>query len=348
MVSLAPGEEKGTLDFQLQRVPIARVEGTVVNPTGQPMANIQLTIVGSTNALPGIDTVSTRAQAEGRFTFNNIAPGQYVIVAQTQGTGGPPPPGQSRVTVVRPEPPRYWAMTPVAIDGRNLSNVILSLQGGMTLSGTVKFDATTLQAPADLTRVRLNLSPVESESSLVTQAMRSSATGRVEANGRFTLTGVVPGVYRLTGSSPSPGWFLESAVVEGQNTLDIPSEIKPSQNLTGATVTFADRQAEVRGTVTNLRGQPAPDCTVLVFPSEPPLWLPNSVRIRTTRPATDGGFTFTGLAPGEYGIVPLGDIEPGSWFDPAVLQQLDAGAERLTLNDGEKKVQDLKFASGGL
>ena len=349
-IALGVGEEKPGLDFQFQRVPVARVEGLVVNPTGQPLQNIQVSIVNAAGSLPGVDTNGTRAAAEGRFRLSNVAPGQYTLIAQGMQNPppGPPPPNpaQPRAPVPRAEPLRFWAMTTVSVDGRNLSNVVLTLQPGMTVAGRVLFEGTTQQPPADFSRVRVNLSPMD-VSSGVARAFSSSASGRVDANGRFTIAGVLPGKYRLTASGGGTGWFLEGSTIDGQNTLDFPAEVKPGQSVTGAVVTFTDRQAELSGTITNERGQPAPDYTVVVYPADTRYWVSNSMRIRTTRPATDGRFVFTGLPPGEYRLAPVFDVEPGSWYDPAFLQQLDAGAVRVQMGDGEKKVQSLRISTGG-
>ena len=94
-IALGVGEEKPGLDFQFQRVPVARVEGLVVNPTGQPLQNIQVSLVNAAGSLPGVDTNSTRAGAEGRFRLSNVAPGQYTLIAQ--GMQNPP----SRASVLR-------------------------------------------------------------------------------------------------------------------------------------------------------------------------------------------------------------------------------------------------------
>ena len=209
-------------------------------------------------------------------------------------------------------------MTTVSVDGRNLSNVVLTLQPGMTVAGRVLFEGTTQQPPADFSRARVNLSPMD-VSSGVARAFASSASGRVDANGRFTIAGVMPGKYRLTGSGGGTGWFLEASTIDGQNTLDFPAEVKPGQSVTGAVVTFTDCQAELSGTITNERGQPAPDYTVVVYPADTRYRVSNSMRIRTTRPATDGRFVFTGLPPGEYRLAPIFDLEPGSAYDPAFL-----------------------------
>src|SRR5688572_32514728 len=47
-------------------------------------------------------------------------------------------------------------------------------------------------------------------------------------------------------------------------------------------------------------------------------------------PISDGQFTFAGIPPGEYKLVALVDVEPGSWFDPAFLQQVDVRSEEHT------------------
>ena len=41
------------------------------------------------------------------------------------------------------------------------------------------------------------------------------------------------------------------------------------------------------------------------------------------------------------------DVETGAWFDPAFLQQIDAASTRVTIGEGEKKVQNLQISSGG-
>jgi hypothetical protein len=139
--------------------------------------------------------------------------------------------------------------------------------------------------------------------------------------------------------------MLESSVVDGQDTLDFPIEIKPGGAPAGALITFTDRQSQLAGTIVNQRGQPAPEQTLILYPADERFWSPQSRRIRSTRPATDGQFTFTSVPPGEYRLVAIVDVEPGAWFDPAFLQQIDAAATRITLGEGEKKVQSLQVTS---
>jgi hypothetical protein len=233
----------------------------------------------------------------------------------------------------------------VSIDGRNLTNVLLSLQPGMTVTGQIVFDGTTQQPPTDLTRARVTLMPFNPAPALRTVV--TSAAGRVDTAGRFTIPNVVPGRYRLSGSSGASGWFVESAVVAGQDTVDFPVEIRANQNVTGASITFTDRQTAFTGTVVNERNEPVSAYTIVVYAADPRYWTGLSRRIQTARPGTDGRFTFRNLPPGDYRLATVFDPEPGAWLDPTYLQQLDSSATRLSLTAGEQKVQDIRVSDAG-
>jgi hypothetical protein len=299
-------------------------------------------------------TRTARPDAEGRFRLSGVPPGQYTLVARAN-VG--PPPGAARtaaqgqaqaraleMSMARPaaEQVRLWSMMDVSIDGRNLTNVLLSLQPGMTVSGQIVFDGATQPPPADLTRARITLTPFNPAPAM--RSVVTTAAGRVDAAGRFTIPNVVPGRYRLSGSSGANGWFVESAVVAGQDTVDFPVEIRANQHVTGASITFTDRQTEFTGAVVNERNEPVSAYTLVVYAAESRYWTGLSRRIQTSRPGTDGRFTFRNLPPGDYRLATVFDPEPGVWFDPAYLQQLDGSATRLTLAPGEKKTQDVRVS----
>jgi hypothetical protein len=355
-ISVGPGEEKAGVDFQYQVVPIARIDGIVTSTNVQLPPNVQITLVNTGFDVPGISPGGARADAQGAFRISNVPPGQYALVARATinpgREGGPAgrgmPAGRGELALGRgranivpgAEATRLWATADVAVDGRNVSNVVLALQPGMTVSGRIAFDGTTMQPPTDLSRVRVNMSPVSTPGS--SSEVPAAAAGRVDAEGRFTISSVVPGRYRLTASGAGTGWFLGSTTVDGQDSLDFPVEVKPSQNISGAVVTFVDRQSELSGAITNERAEPVPDYSLIIYPADNRYWTPQSRRIQSTRPATDGRFTFRNLPAGDYRLAPVFDPEPGSWFDPAFLQQLDGAAVRVSIGDGEKKEQTLR------
>lgn len=350
-VTLGAGEERAGIDFQLQVVTLARIEGAVMNPTGATLQNTQLTLVAAGDT-PSTETRSARTDAEGRFRFTAVPPGQYTLIARATPrlTPGQPRTAAAPIaqTVQRAVEVRaaaeqvrvLYSTMDLSVDGRPQSNVILTLQPGMTVSGQVEFDGGT-PPPADLTRARVNLTAINPGPM---RTLASSVSARVDASGRFTLANVLPGRYRLAGSSGEAGWTVESAVVGGQDTADFPVEIRAGQNVTGATLTFTDRQTEFTGAVVNERNEPVSVYTVIVYAADPRYWIGQSRRIQTSRPGTDGRFTLRNLPPGDYRLATVYDPEPGAWYDPAYLQQLDATSMRFTIAAGETKTQNVRVS----
>jgi hypothetical protein len=129
-IALGIGEERTSIDFQLQRVPMARLEGVVVNSTGQATQNIQVTLNDATQTIPGFGGVSTRVDSEGRFRLSDVAPGTYRLLVRAQGPvvrpneagpigrGGRGGPAQPTV--------RLWGSLDVQVDGRNQTNIVIA------------------------------------------------------------------------------------------------------------------------------------------------------------------------------------------------------------------------------
>ena len=349
-VTLAAGEERPGLDFQLQRVPVARVEGVIVSSSGQSLQNVQVMLTDLQAGTDGPNN-STRADNEGQFRFSTVPPGQYRISVRAmlgERGGGR---GEMRMSVTvdgrargpgAPGQLRLWGSTDIVVDGRNLTNIVIPLQAGVSLSGRLVFQGTSLQPPTELTRIRVSVMPAQ----FGVRTEGPPPAGSVDASGKFTVAGITPGRYRLSASGAQQGWTLESAVVDGHDSLDFPFEVKGNQNISTAVITFTDQRSELSGALTDSRAQPALGYTLILYPADQRYWTATSRRTRTTRPATDGRFMFSNVPPGDYKIAPVVDVEPGAWMDPAFLQQLDATAMHVRIAEGEKKVQNVRIAGG--
>jgi uncharacterized protein (DUF2141 family) len=331
-ITLNAGEERDGIDFALQLVPTARVEGSVTNPDGSPapagtLVNLN---AGLENVFPGSGIAgfrSSRAGADGTFSFLDVSPGTYSVIAR----GGPP---------------LTWASSEIALDGESVTGLTLGLQPGLTMTGQIRFDATRLTPPADLKSIRISLQPVQSQG-----VVSLAPSGTVADNsGHFEITGIIPGTYRVTASLQGLGrpgnWFLRSAVVRGEETLDAPLTIRPNETLRGASIVFSDRPAQLSGSVQNAAGGAPNEFTVILFPEDRAFWTPQSRRIFAMRPSADGAFSFTGLVPGDYLLAAIDDIEPGEWFDPTLLQRLVPAALKIAIGEGEQKAQDIRLGGG--
>ncbi|HEX7778470.1 MAG TPA: hypothetical protein VF424_04490, partial [Vicinamibacterales bacterium] len=257
----------------------------------------------------------------------------------------PPPP---------PAPPpggaTLYAEQDIDVSGEDIAGLSLTLQPGMTLSGRVVFEGRNSTAPPDIRRVRVSLT--NANPNRVTMGVPGA---QVNETGSFVIEGVPPGQYRFSSSIAPPGapgaapaWVLKSAIASGRDTLDTPLDIRPGTNLDGVTLTYSDQISEIAGALSDGKGTPISDLSILVFTTDRTQWgLSSSRRLRPpVRPSSDGKFSVTGLPAGEYYVGAVTDLEPGDWQDPAFLEPLAAAAIKVTLGDGEKKVQDIKIAGG--
>jgi protocatechuate 3,4-dioxygenase beta subunit len=371
-VTVAAGQELSGVDLPMRLVPMARVEGTIVGPDGRPAPNVQVRLLpgDQNNLMAQISNLLLRTTPDGKFQATNIAPGHYTLSARSttgeqmvtigepgggQGVfvmrqavpvagraGGPPPPPQG------PPPVSLWAEQDLDVNGADINGLSLTLQEGMKISGRIAFDGRSIAPPGDFSRVRVSLQPAGAGRVAV-----NLPSAQVDENGAFTFTGVPPGEYRLfsailgSGGPAGTGWTLRSAVVDGRDTLDHPLAITPGRDVQNAVITFTDRPSELSGRLIDAAGKPVSGLTILVFTTDQSLWTTASRRVRPPmQPATDGSFRATGLAAGEYYLAAVTDLEPGDWGDPAFMDQVAAAAIKITIAEGEKKVQDIRIAGG--
>lgn len=369
-VDIVVGQERYGVDFQLQLVSTSNVTGTLSGVDGVTPSGAQVTLA-PVDTLPGLPgaTQTVRANQTGAFSFRNVTPGQYRVSARAQVRT---PVVESEVAVTpsgrggrgggRGGPPAeiLWASADLTVDGRDVSDVGLQLQKGMTVSGRLAFDGTKLLPPTDFSRVRVMLTTVGTQDT----EFGGLPNATVDATGRFTIIGVPPGRYSLRGTAPAgtggPGvgaggalaaggsgnWVLRSSVAAGRDTLDFPLEIGPNVNVTDAVLTFADRSTELTGLLQDAQGAATSDYSIIIFPTDSQYWVPQSRRIQSVRPGTDGRYTVRNLPPGDYALAAVTDVEPGEWFDPEFLRELIAASMRISLADGDRKTQDIRLSGG--
>jgi hypothetical protein len=133
-------------------------------------------------------------------------------------------------------------------------------------------------------------------------------------------------------------------MANGRDALDFPLEIAPNQDVNGVTLSFTDKSQQLAGTIQDTSGKPTSDYTIIVFPSDKRYWVPQSRRIASTRPSTDGKFTFGSLPAGDYRLTAVTDVETGEWYDPDFLSQLQSVSISVNIAEGDKKTQDIRVA----
>ena len=352
-ITIAAGDVRTGIDVVARLVLTTRVEGVVLGPDSQPVRNVTVRarITGRTETLSSLFAGGGgmgRFMPDGRFVITGLAPGRYTIEARTNSApfpmpGMPQPTGSST--------PQLLALEDITASGQPITGMVLRLQGGLSLSGRVRFDATTLEPPKDLTTVRI----VVRSSQMDVLALATGGTTPVAADGTFTVTGLAPGQYfvaataAVTAESPveSLAWLGQTVTVGGRDVSDLPIDVK--SDVTEVVVTMTDRQQALSGTLQDSSGRPAPDFTVVLFAADRKYWVPMSRRILITRPATDGRFAWEGPLgppPGDYLLAAVTDLKPDQQYDRTFLDAISKAAIPITIAPGQKKIQDLRIVGG--
>jgi hypothetical protein len=234
-------------------------------------------------------------------------------------------------------------MTDLSVSGAPVDNLALALQPAMSISGRLEYDGQAAP-PRPGSRVRVSLGAAGSVGSALGA---STVTATAGPDGRFRIDGLVPAPYRFRSVSGASGWSPRSALAGARDLLDLPLELEPQATLPEVRITLTDRRTSLSGRLYDRLGRPTADFTVIIFPEDRQYWVPQSRRIGSTRPTTAGEFGFSGLPPGAYRLAAVTDVEPGQWYDPALLRQLLAASVATSLAEGQEQTQDLRVAAGG-
>lgn len=320
-----PGDQKIGIDIQLRLVRLASVSGSFVGGEGRPFQGARLSAV-STEAgwmsVPGFTQFDASSQdATGKFTFDNLAPGRYQITASTFEDS-------SAIES------RFWATTDIQIGDSDLTGVTLTLQRGSTVSGKIVFNP---EKPRAMTVGTVGLEPLDPGRRLF------KAMGHLDAEGQFRIPGIIPGKYLLRFTFLPPGVFISSIKVAGRDVTDVAIDIGPSEDVRDVEVRMTDVETVIAGTLFDASGRPTPDYLVIVFPSDEKYWLRGTPRIRTTRPGSDGQYTFRNLPPGAYKLAALTDAEPDEWFATAFLRKIAPSSTAVTVAEGEAKSLNVRI-----
>jgi protocatechuate 3,4-dioxygenase beta subunit len=336
VLTLTAGEERGSVDVLVRLVTATTVQVDLTSPI-EPGVNVQFQIRNDDPAGEGNDAGHRRDQS-GRVYFQGMRPGKYTVIAQTvpappQFTPGQPPPGPA----VLSDAQKMWATVPVEVNGEPLIAVSATLRPARSISGVVIFDTTRA---VDLSRSRMTV--------MLNQAplgqmiyFEGPLQAPVNSDGSFTLKGVMPGRYTLRASGA--GGYVRSAMVSGQDTLDIPLDFTGERDIADAVLTMADSASMLEGTLTDASGKPTRDYTIVIASTDNRYWVPGTRRIATSYPALDGRYAFGALPAGSYFLAAVQDLEQGMQFDPEFLRELSRASVPVTIIDGGKTVQDLRI-----
>ena len=343
VVSLASGEERANLNFQLRLIPTSRITGVAIGPDG-PVANLGVKLVVPGDGVVSdsdIDVASTLSRADGTFVFYGVPPGQFLLRATksprpslpTEALGDPTLAAMFGGGAKGPTE-TLFASEAVTVSG-DVDGMTLQLRTGFRVSGRVEFVSVTGRQPptaAQMAMASVTLSSLAGGSPAGMLADLMGGPDRVNAQAEFKTKGYAPGRYTFVAGAPA-GWQVKSATIGGRDVLDAPMDIT-NADIAGVVVTFTDRMAQLSGTVSAPGETDLSETSVMVFPANYRAWIANGMSSRlskTTRAARNGAYALPNVPAGDYLVAAIDRASEGDMQDPAFIEALSRIGTRVTV-----------------
>ena len=318
-VRVRAGEETAAGDLVVIRARMLRISGMVTDSRGSPATPRTTVILSSEGASYGINLFPT-----GRFTFGPQRAGKYRVIA--------------RLAENFTAPAIEYGMVTLNLVDTDVEDLVVTMKAAATVSGRVVFEGGTAPTlPRDTLTVRATERSPER-----TPDFRPPL-GRVGADLSFTLRGLVDELLIRT-FDQIPGWNLKNVLLGDRDITDVPTEFRDGDVLQ---VVLTSRASQVRGTVTDDKGQPAGGAQVLLFAEDKAYWFPAATRFGLLDVGPTGSFRFDGLPGGRYYVIALPReraVDEQS-IDPSTLEALIAEATALFIGDDERRQVDLKLST---
>ena len=309
-IRVRSGDEHGPIEIIVSPARFLTVRGVLLDPDGQPAANVNLSLQRPTLGL-GVTTQGSSAKADGTFEIRDVPPGEHAIVVNRYGAPG-----------------SQYAFVPLRVYD-DIEGLTVRLQPGVTIKGQVLFEGI---APAPLPTMYVR-------SVSARYGSRSGAPSGVMPAPDLSFTLEHQFGPTLIRADPPPGWHLKSVLHDGRDVTDEPTEFGEAARVQ---VVLTQRAASLTGVVTTASGD-ATQGSVVVLSEDPALWHERASATTMVSTAGDGKYRVEGLRAGRYLVVAIPKEEPPTpGMTPAYFELLAKHATTLTIGDGESKTLDLK------
>jgi hypothetical protein len=355
------GDVRTNVDFQAQPAPVVRVSGRLEGWTERPNFLLRLLPRGAEQLGFGAEVATTVCDADGSFTFLNVAEGDYTLLVQasvmdfTSGstsTRFPDAPGfpQGGITVGSQDAApglgylsrhgaanARWARHTVSVGTRNIDDLVVALRQTVTIRGRVVLAEGV--APPARNRVLMHAVPANGDPTL---GQPSGGTVADDPTMALTIGGLLGGTYLL---APFQRFGIVSIVASGRDVTYTGFDASAGDDFDDVVVTLTDKLGAITGRVEGLNDA-SRTAAVIVFPVERERWTNfgwDPPQFRTARASAEGAFTIEDLPAGNYHAIAVDAVHMHAWLDPEWLATAAPLSARVSLGWGDKREVTVSF-----
>jgi len=328
MVSVAAGQEQSEINIYIPDRNLFTVEGKIVNSKDKtPIKNVTISLKRTgENTVSLFDDMGIRQQSgssdeQGNFNFKEMPKGTYTLVIEPsnydyEGDEYSGNMNSSRTPSKPPKPKLAKKSQEITIDDKNLSEIIIELGYGATVSGAVKTE-NNQEMPTTVTiTARQDDSEINSSATVYNSSSRNNSDYAANSamimnsnggnspqkpNYDFRIEGIAVGKTFLWASVNDDDFYVKSAMLNGVDLLTNPIDLKEGENVRNVQFIIVKGAGTLKGTVSDDEKQPVKKAEFTLVPVEAAKRKNPNFR-RSTATKENGEFEVK-AAPGEYAVV---------------------------------------------
>jgi hypothetical protein len=318
-IDVAPGAQLRNIDITLAKLHTVTVRGRVVNDAGPPAGgeNAQRTNLNVMLQARNADVLSSGfargapVTPQGTFELRGVTPGSYFVIGQVNMQG------------------KHFAVrTAIQVGASNIEGVLLTIRGGVPVSGHVRVDGETTQSLANL---HVMLQPAEIGVQFVPIPNQP-----VKADGSFQLDDVGADRYMVSLNGLPEGFYVKSVRSANLDVLAGGLEISAGSPAP-LDVVLSPNAGQVTGTVLDPKTQKAAAMMMVVLVPQEKERRDRAAFYQAVPTDFSGQFTFKSVTPGEYRVYAWEEAEYGAWMDPDFMKPLESRGEAVSIQEGGRQ-----------
>jgi protocatechuate 3,4-dioxygenase beta subunit len=303
-IALESGTQVTGVDITLQRVPLLRVRGKVVDPKGLPQTFTVLLVAKGGDLHTRVGVLPITRRPDGSFEISGVTPGVYTLAAWVAEGG---------LT-------RAAAQT-VEVRDKHLDGVTLELAPAHDVTANITVEEKT---PINTSGLFATLSSIDNTGN-------PSFGQNVNNDSKLTFRNLLPVPYTLnvTNLPFNCNCYVKSVRYGGQEIPETGAMVTGGGELE---IVLSTRAAIVEGAVVDRQGKPVGGAVLALLPKDGSL-----EHLKTGVANAEGKYYFPSNPPGEYKLLAWEDVDTALLQQPGFLQQLDASAQSVQLGAGGRE-----------
>jgi hypothetical protein len=296
LINVSSGIEAANIDIRYRGEKGFAISGKINGAS----ATQSSTTVYLRNSLDKETIATTNSQSNNRngYAFYGIPNGNYEVIAKNDGGEGE----------------NGFASIPrsVNIKESDLNGVDITLLPNATLLGAIVILTPESEMPECRSHRKSYPEEVivrakrDEPSTILSTGFPGYGTSTPNGTGFFTINNLTSGMHHIELELPDKTWYLKTMAMTGSRILIDPREglnVKGGDKLRGLTLTIAQGAAVLKGKVIVPEGSRLPaELQVVLVPAETES-IDDILRYVSTSTKSDGTFSFSHLAPGQYLIL---------------------------------------------